>query len=520
MTVTATNTHPQYVEMSPKWDMLRDSYEGEEAVKKKGVKYLPPTPGQVLDGMNVNGICNESSTGVVSYRNYVMRAVYPDFFTEGVKTLVGILNEKPPKITLPEEMQYLIDEATPDGQNIFTLLRSIHQEQLTTGRLGLLGDMAAVPDQVNPKHYIALYKAEKVLNWDDGEFNGGLDQLNMVLLDESGYKRDSAFTWREQPKYRVLTLGGIAQDTALGEYKFGVSETSTPDDNMPLTTALYKGTPSDKIPFVFIGPNDLSCVPDTPPLLGLARICMTIYRGEADYRYTLFMQAQETLVVVGRARSDINEDGSPKPLRVGAEARIEVDNGGDAKYIGVKSSGLMEQREALKADRELAAVRTGQLLAPGKMSMESGEALKTRVASQTATLTSVANTACAGLQYVLRVIAKWRGLDPKKVLVEPNLEFTNFSLDTQDLVQLMTAKALGFPVSFETMHEIIRERGYTRNTFAEELDRIKADPELLKKIMDANKQNELKGNNPQAGGGGPQPSVKGPNKDPSNKPKD
>lgn len=512
-------THPDYDEMYPDWVMLRDSEAGEKRIKEKTVKYLPPTPGQVLDGMNPNGSCvNPKNAGYVSYTNYLMRAVYPDFFGEGIQTLVGVLNDKAAKITLPEDMKYLEEDCTFNHETIHTLLRQVHTEILTTGRCGLFADLPKAPDQLDPRQYLAMYKADKILNWDDGSFNEGFNKLNMVLLDESGYKRDDNFVWKLTNKCRVLTLGALGANEPLGVYQYAESEDNPGLVDLDFTAPQFRGRTLQEIPFVFVGPTDMATKPDKPPLLGLARLCMTIYRSEADYRYSLFMQGQETLVVVGGLRPSVSSTGVEEPLRVGADARIDVEAQGDAKYIGISSAGIPEQRAAIEADRQLAAVRTGQLLAPGKMSMESGEALKTRVAAQTATLTSIALAAAASLQEILRKVARWRGSDPDKVHVVANLDFTSYNIQGQDVVQLITAKGLGAPLSMRTIHTTLRERGLTRNTFEEEVAEIKADPKELTDLLPANQENaqSLAGNNPTASAGGPAKSTQG-KKAPSNK---
>ena len=499
------STHPLYDKFLPIWERLEDCFEGEDTIKAKGVKYLPPTPGQVLDGMALVGSCSEKSAGFVSYTNYKERAVFPDFYTEGVKTLVGILNEKPAKITVPKNMEYLLAQATSSRNDIQTFLRSIHKELLTTGRLGIFADMEKNPDPLNPKFYFECYGAKKVRNWDEGAFNGGENRLNMVVLDESGYERQNDFQWRFVEKFRVLSLGDISEDSDMGTYQFSEEIlTGVAADTDNYVQASYKGRPSQEIPFIFINPNDLNSSPDQPPLDGLSRICLTIYKGEADYRFTLFMQGQETLVVIGGIKVP-SPEGSEAALRVGADARIDIDLGGDAKYIGIGSQGISEQRAALEADREQAAVRTGQLLAPGKMSMESGEALKTRVAAQTSTLTSIACSAAAGLEQLLKIIARWMGEDDSVVSVTPNLDFTNFQIQGQDLVQMITAKRLGFPLSFRSIHDVARERGVTRKTFEEELQEIKDDPRELVELLQQNE--ELTGNNPQNAAGGPKGNV-------------
>lgn len=506
-----TSTHPEYALMTEDWIDLRDAYAGERVVKEAGARYLKPTAGQTIDGAGTTG-----TVGEASYQAYKSRAVFPDFFTEGVGTLVGILNGKDAKIELPPEMEPLRKKCTLAGEGLQALLRKIHSEQLITGRIGLLGELPSTVQVGNqPLMYLVPYRAEQILNWDDGAFNDGADQLNMVVLDETGHERVNDYEWKQQNKYRVLTLGAVSSDSPLGTYRQAVVIGNTePTDFIEPT---IKGQTLDEIPFVFIGSKDLVRNPDRPPLLGLMRMCYTIYRNEADYRQTLYMQGQDTLVVIGGVRG---KDGN-EALRVGAGARIDVEMNGDAKYIGVGSAGLPEMRTALENDRGLAAVRTGQLLQPGKMSMESGEALKTRVAAQTATLTSVAITACAGLEQVLRTMARWAGYDESKVKCTPNLDFTNLAIQGQDLVQIQTAKGLGAPIAAQTVHHIIRERGLTTLTFEEEMEAIKKDPPILaeraQKTAEAGKN--LNGNNPQAQAGGPAGSVAGKGAK-SNKPKE
>jgi len=212
--------------------------------------------------------------------------------------------------------------------------------------------------------------------------------------------------------------------------------------------------------------------PDRAPLLGLSSICLLIYRGEADYRQALFMQGQDTLVVIGGSKEEGDE------IRVGASARIDLTIGGDAKYIGVDSAGLSEQREAQQNDNQRALQMSGQLIDTVSREKESGEALNIRVAARTSTLNRVALSGAFALQDVLRKVAVWMGEDPNKVLVDPNLDFVDDKMTGQDLSQFMGAKMLGAPLAAETVHKIMTDRGVTELTFEEEVAKIQAEREL------------------------------------------
>mgnify|MGYP006403164061 FL=1 len=291
--------------------------------------------------------------------------------------------------------------------------------------------------------------------------------VRLVVLDESGYEMDENLVWSLKNKYRIL---GLTDDTGKiqrnGYYGTALLQDNQEVSGAVLTQPNFMGNTLQEIPFVFINSKDLSPSPDAPPLDGLAKLCLAIYRGEADYRQNLFMQGQDTLVRIG-AQADEDET-----VRTGAGARIDVPIGGDAKYIGVSSNGLPEQRQALENDYSRAIRKSGQLLDATSRAKESGDALRIRVAAQTATLPQIAKTGAAGLERVLKALARWYGANEDKVSVTPNLNFTEADLNGQTLVQIMQAKGLSAPISEESIHEWMQDQGFTKLTYEEEQKRL------------------------------------------------
>jgi hypothetical protein len=455
------NKHPQYAEHIYDWTLMRDCYKGERAVKDKNTIYLPATHGQELDGMGVG------EDGYKSYSAYKTRAIFPGFVYTAVESYLGLLHTKPTVITLPPEMEYLHTKATITGEDLITVLRKIQTEQLITGRIGALMDLRE--EELIPQPYIALYHAERIINWDDNDPTAGLNALNMVVLDESRMVRSSDFVWRTALKYRILTLGNLfANEPNDANYVYqqslvdlttaGGTENTNYDD---FITPVIRNNSLQEIPFVFINSKDTATMPDVPPLLSLSTLCLAIYRAEADYRHTLYMQGQDTLVIIAGS-SDPDDE-----TRVGAGSKIEVGMGGDAKYIGVSSGGLTEMRSSLENDRVSAQAMSGQL-ASNKGSQESGDALRLRMASQTANLTQVAIASCYGLERLLKITARWMNLDDSLVTVTPNLQFADNRMTGQDFVQLMQAKSMGLPLSDESLHSLMQAQNLTAMHYDEE----------------------------------------------------
>jgi len=442
--------HPAYSALIEQWQKCRDCYEGEDRIKAQGAQYLPPTSGQVMDGLHAE------EPGWRAYQAYKMRARFPDVFGEAVRSFVGALHFKPAVVELPPALEPLIEAATVQGETLQLLLRRINEAQLVTGRIGLLLDLPAQPVVGAALPRIATYDAENVINWDDGApQDPTIQTLNLVVLDESGNERLPDLTWRMVQRFRVLVLGDPAANETAGIYRQAAFEGSDPQFNpAELIEPMLRGKVLEQLPFVFINSADLLSDPITPRLLGMANQCLGIYRGEADYRQSLYMQGQDTLVTIGpTARGDKDE-----PTRIGAGAKIEVDLGGDAKFIGTNSSGIPEQRQAIENDKREAAEMGGQLLDTASREKESGEALKVRVAAQTATLKQVALAAAEGLQTLLRIAAKWVGADPMQVKITANLDFGDLGLMTLMLSDLNTMVNDG-NLSRLTLLEIMEKRG-------------------------------------------------------------
>lgn len=480
-----TDLHPMYVDMLPHWTIVRDVYAGESEVKSKGELYLPATQGMRIDGYPLIG-----SEGYYAYEAYKLRAFWHSLYNEAIQAYVGMLWSKPANIALPAGMENVLSNF---GETPVQLLRRINEEQLISSRAGLLVDLPLKPDPAKPDPYITMYKAEHVRNWDDSQFNSTMSKLNFVIVDESGYERKAGdlFTWQLQKRYRVCLMDDGVYKTGL----FNTTEDSTGSFNPGLmTTPMLRGAGLSEVPFYFINSQDNLPAVVEPVLIDLARAMLAIYRGEADYRQSLFMQGQDTLVTIGGVK--ITDSSQPDAaLRTGVGARIDMEAGGDAKYIGVSSSGLPEQRVALQNDRSRAEVRAGQLIAHRAGDQESGEALKTRMAAQTATLTSIALSGASGLERALKQCASWMGKDPTKVNVKANEDFSSAFVTGQDLFQLMEAKDKGLPISYESIHAYMVDRGVTRQTFEEEYKAILAEKEKTKVFMNPVIQEQTKEKN-------------------------
>lgn len=488
--------HPQYHEFQDSWRIMEDCYAGPRRIKALGPVYLPPTRGMIRDGALLSNLRNRFTgdgygvtyvndwyflrrgsgvpDGETRYWDYLKRAVFYNYVREAVKIGIGVMHHKPPTIELPNAMQDMVKSASVRGESMAMLLRRINVQQLVLGRLGLFLDLPKeTQERGRERPYIVLYRAPQIINWDDGESEElTLPKLNLVVLDESAAQRTGDFEWETVEQHRVLVMGNLEVNEPRARYKAGVftkEEGFRPDGLKP---PVVRGKPLDEIPFVICNACDHESAPEEPPLMGLAEVALAIYRGDADYRQTLHEQANATLVVIGGA-------GDPeKPQALGAGAKIDVLTGGDAKYISAPAEGIEGQRQALVDDKMLAAEQAGQLIDSRSGQKEGAETLRIRVAAQTATLNEIALTGAAALKKLLQTAAVWLGADPEEVIVEPNLDFDGARMTGQELVQLMTAKGLGAPLSKRSIHAQMRQGELTQLEFEEEESELEGEVDL------------------------------------------
>lgn len=476
MASTLATAHSEYDEQRCAWKRVRDTYKGQEHIHKLGVDYLPPTTGMakpIAEGYQWD------PKGLLKYRAYKQRALFPGDMSEMVRTAIGILWNKDATIEVPKKLEYIKNEATSEGDSIYQLMRDVNVEQLLVGRCGLLADMPVRVRRAAPRPYFTLYKTEQILNWDIGA-RGIVPyrQLNLVVLDESENERLPDLSASFVEKYLVLSIGNLDPNDTDGVFYWGrfrgvplIGSDGQPGASAPLfdTSGLQRAK-SDLpfIPFTFINATHINPRVEAPPHIDLANLCISLYQNSADLEQTIHNHSQETLVVIG------GQEGTDYAVGVGAALTPGI--GGDAKFIGLEGKGLPEAQKHYQNKRTEIERRSGQMIDTRSLQRESGESLKTRLAAQTATLSMIAKAAGWGLQRGLKQMAVMVGADPDEVRVKPNVNFLNPELFAKTLVELMQAKSMGLPLTNKDLILMMQDRGITSDDVESVLAELKSEP--------------------------------------------
>lgn len=443
--------HPQYSFAAEDWVLCDDCFSGEREIKRRGEVYLPRTEGQMADTMY----------GSKRYEAYKYRANYFNYFASTIHAILGILHREPPqRIELPPRLFSMKNGFSANGDSLEEMLHLVNFHQLVYGRCGMLLDSPFWDDSPNAVPVCALYPAHRILDW---EQSGNV--LSFVLLDESGDHFNPELKCREH--VQKLRLCALDKNGDYYSVVLTPEEYSNFDFSAELPDSVYpeiRGKRMGKVPFCFVNTSDTSSMIQAPPLLPLANLCLAIYRGEADYRHALYMQAQSTLFLKGFPLDD--------PPMMGAGNYIHTESPDAAgSFLEISGAGLSEMRESLTKLHET-AVNMGVALAETGDS-ESGEALKTRLSVKLALLENIAGTAGNAFRKILRMAAEWCSVDPDSIIFEPNFDFTDSSVSAADVSCLWTAKKEGLPLSERSIHEWLRKNDYTGLSYEEEVEAVK-----------------------------------------------
>ncbi len=449
-TVTLSGlANPQYRYALSDWCKCDDCFAGEREVKEAGETYLPKTEGQMAD----------PQFGTRRYEAYKTRANYFNYFFSTVAMMLGIMHREPPEaIELPERIRSIRTTASSDGLPLSSTLRRINLLQLVYGRCGVLLDVP--PENISPDAVpvMTLYPAHRILDWDD--------TLSTLLLDESGWEnRNGMWSFVRRVRFCALSPEGEYFSLLMSpeEYaEFRSAPHKIPEESFPEIC----GRRLRRIPFVFANVTDSCTDIQKPPLLPLVNICLAIYRGEADYRHALFMQAQSTLFLKG-----FQLDGPPM---MGAGNYIHTESpDASGSFLEISGAGLQEMRAAQNDLHEMA--KNMGISLDNSSQNESGEALKTRLAIKTALMRTVADTGEKCIQNLLAIAAEWCNADLSEVKFTANHNFTEGCASASEVLELWNAKNAGLPLSARSIHEWLRKNDFTDSSYEEEIELIRRD---------------------------------------------
>ena len=371
---------------------VRDFGEGEFAVKPKGDVYLPVLGGQTAEDYDA-----------YLTRGFIIPAVEPTSLA-----ICGAIMRKHPVFDPTGSIDYLLEDFDGEGNSATKFVEGMIKELLYSGSAGYLVEYS-------DKAVVKQYKRESIINVSDDY---------IVLMQEyQEYDKDDKFVQHTKIEYLELTYdeNGNYIQNLWREKENGGKEFGIVDSFMPTN----RGVALTSIPFVF---SD-KLITD-PILLHLATTNLDQYRMSTDHRHGLHWTALPTMFLFGDLR---DEHGNKKQIKVGAGSANHIDDGeARVELLEFTGAGINSLKAAIDDNVKTMASIGAKMLTDGSGGVRSAETSRIEASSETATLSTIANTIDSTMAEILEILAVWMGAPVPEFAI--NRDFIDTNLDPQSLL--------------------------------------------------------------------------------------
>lgn len=405
---------PEYHNLIPLWEICRDTYSGQNAIKGKREQYLPRLTNSSLD----------------AYENYLKRAVFFNAMRQTIHGLLGLMFRRLPKIELPSEFQYLINPQD-DQQHLTLFIINMATEVLITGRYGILIE---TDDEGQIK--LVGYPAESIFQWSYGR---------ILLYEEEVTYDDSSDKFDKIQYLRALTLNND------GIYIQQIYEKKETDADYALVneiTPMIRGNVLNKIPF-FVVPDQTQ----HPFLLDLANMNISHYLASADLEYGRHWTALPTIYVTGLTNPD---DPRYNNLPVGGEYLWKFEEGVNVGLLEFMGGGLGSLEKGSKEKEEKMAALGAQNLEVRSRASETAEALRIRQSGEISVLVLISRKLSFRMTQILNLAANWAQIKgDNNIAVSLNEDFFDHKMSPEELKQLVASWQAGILPPEVVAHNLV-----------------------------------------------------------------
>ena len=446
-----------------KWSQIRDCLGGAEAIKGKGVAYLP-----------MPNAHDKSTENKERYKGYKQRAVFMNAVANTVEGLVGQVFSADPVVDLPESMKILIEDADGAGVTLAQVAKGALGDVLAYGREGMMVDFPAPArnEQGLERDFtrqemadgtarpnLLRFAPDKVINWRT-RMIGGKSVLSLVVIEMSYIAEDDGFEIKNGTEWRVLTLDAGNQYVCEVWRKTEAASMQQGPAEPFVRHAVYyprnsAGQRLTYIPFTFIGSLNNDTSPDKPPMYDLSEINLAHYRNSADYEDSIYMVGQGTPVAVGLTTQWVKDVWKDKPMQLGARGIVPLPVNGDFKIVAMEPNSMC--KEGMDQKEVQMAMMGAQLVEKQEVQRTLGEA-KMEKAVIDSVLVQCAKNDAQAIQQCLKWAADFYGESPDKIVFELSTDFAIMKLTPEER-KMVLAEWQGGLLDFEEARNQLRQSG-------------------------------------------------------------
>lgn len=409
------SVHPDYKEKLARWTKNRDAYGGEDAVKSRGVTYLP-RPGGFVDS---------------EFQSFKERASWYGATKRTIQGLTGAVFQKAPVVEALPRVEGHLKNVTLTGWTADMMGQKVLSEVELQGRYGVLLDYS----EELRRPYWSGFACESIIKWHQ-IYMGGQGILTMLTLKESLEDLDGDDIERTD-RYRLCHINqdGVYEVVIFQEH-IELSNRNRSIDEIARYVPTRRGVPLDFIPFVFFNTDDLTPNVCDGPLDDLVDKNFSYYRHSANYEHGLFLTGCPTPVITGHSLTE------GERIPIGSLAAWVFPNPEAKAYLlEYQGQGLQSHERAMAQDKQEMASLGSRLLEETPETQETLGAVQIRHSGETGSLKSLTNIVSQGLTKLLRWHHWWDAateqLEDENFSFILNTDFSTTRLSPQELQALM-----------------------------------------------------------------------------------
>ena len=447
----------QYKKLEPLWAKCRLTIEGDDALKNSSEigKIVPRLEGQ-----------KDSE-----YKAMVARATLFNASARTKEGLLGLVFRKDVDAVYPEAMHSVIDDMTlaiDNRMNLNDFCYNALAEDIEVGRVGHLIEMPKTSTEgmtkaqvaaLNLRPYVAVYRAESIMDWRFDRVNNAAQLVMVRLYEEVDEWVSDVERKTIKQERRLLLEGGVYIQRVYRDTSDGKSVIQIGDDIIPQMNSKALSF----IPFI------CDLVTGKPPILDLVNINLSHFRTEVDREHGAHYTATPTPMFAGFQFAD------GEAFHLGATSGYSTTNP-DAKwgYLEFEGAGLATLKEIKEEKAQQMAVMGARFLDQDKAAAEAEGTVKLRRSGETSVLSALAKYRSMQVKRTLEIMRDWMGISGD-ITVEINSDYSEVGLSSEEMTALF-AMLQGGSISEQTFfYNMKRGELYEDGTtFEEEQERIRS----------------------------------------------
>ncbi len=446
--------HEDYIATRPIWILMEDTYKTN--LKRNAQRYISPPPGVFQSALNNNTELEQTTEKLIipvvegagwpqAAIAYILGGFEPDLIPRTLKGFISLVSQFAPTIDLPPQLKYLEKEATKDNKTLDeAYLRSVR-------KILLKGRVPVILDIQNNEIKLVEYKAEALIDWDTLDNSSDSSLFKYAIFEDVIENPDFNPLKIEEERYFPVYHYHHLVD---GVYTVTTIIDSNDYEGEKETTIIphLRGKTLDYIPLVALGSVDNTPDVDAVPLLGIANCSVAMLDLSCLLKHAEKTSAVPTMYITG-----VDSEDAPTVTGAGV-CMVFPDYQARVGYTTTDTSSMAHIEGRIDGYYAQAQELGASLLGSTRHGTESGEALRLRQASSTATLRSIVENVGKGFKRILDMAADWKGAAIDSVVFEPNKEFSTFALTANETVALVQTWQAG-AIAQSTLLENLRKAG-------------------------------------------------------------